>query len=137
MSLGMDTYFSIVCLHQKAAKIKEILRSLQCNSTLIQILCDTLQVFDIIRLFFVLLRFVLVVSAGLAVAGLAQAQVGVAAPVMSQPGIATPTVYSISNTQPSLAQQQYTQQQVALAGVQVFFYVECIFTNKHVNTIIF
>ena len=63
----------------------------------------------------------LVVSAGLAVAGLAQAQVGVAAPVMSQPGIATPTVYSISNTQPSLAQQQYTQQQVALAGVQVLF----------------
>ena len=48
---------------------------------------------------FVLLHFVPVVSAGLAVAGLAQAQVGVAAPVMSQPGIATPTVYSISNTQ--------------------------------------
>ena len=68
-----------------------------------------------------LLHFVPVVSAGLAVAGLAQAQVGVAAPVMSQPGIATPTVYSISNTQPSLAQQQYTQQQVALAGVQVCF----------------
>ena len=55
-----------------------------------------------------------VFSAGL-VAGLAQAQVGVAAPVMSQPGLTTP-VYS---TQPSLAQHQYTQHQVALAGVQV------------------
>ncbi len=54
------------------------------------------------------------------VAGLAPGQVGVAAPVMSQPGIATPTVYSISSaSQPSLAQHQYTQQQVALAGVQV------------------
>ena len=70
------------------------------------------------------------VSAGLAVAGLAQAQVGVAAPVMSQPGIATPTVYSISSSQPSLAQHQYTQQQVALAGVQVSTCLVHLFKDK-------
>ena len=53
------------------------------------------------------------------VPSLAQQQVGVTAPIFSQPGVATPTVYSLATSQPTIAQQQYSAQQIQVASVQV------------------
>ena len=40
-------------------------------------------------------------------------------PLLSQPGLATHTVYSLSSSQPTLTQPQYTAQQLAVVGQQL------------------
>ncbi len=70
----------------------------------------------------VALNIIVVSAQGLV--SMTQQQVGgVAAPILSQPGVATPTVYSLAPTQPTMAPQQYTTQQIQVANVQVGTYL--------------